>query len=300
VLAQVLRRLLVAIALGAFAAAWCLGAWWDLGPGAVVLIAAALFFAVPAVMILLTFAIAWRHRTPPPPEHRIGPLAAIGCVLHEIFSYTAVYVFLQPFPRFARWADRDSVPGAGLPVVLVHGYMCNAGGWAWFGRYLTARGYAVHAVTLEPLFAPIDDYVAPLARKLDEVVRPGEHAILVGHSMGGLVCRAYARRFGGGRIARIVTLGTPHHGSVLAPMGHGADALDMWPTGEWLRGLAASEQGGLPVPITSIYSCHDNFVAPQNSSVLAGAKNLPLPGLGHLSLQFSRRVAALVEAELER
>ena len=178
--------------------------------------------------------------------------------------------------------------------------MCNAGGWAWFARYLTARGYAVHAVTLEPLFAQIEDYVAPLARKVDEVVGPGQRAILVGHSMGGLVCRAYARRFGGARIARIVTLGTPHHGSALAPMGPGADALDMWPTGEWLRGLAASEQGGLPVPITSIYSCHDNFVAPQDSSVLAGAKNVPLAGLGHLSLQFSRRVAALVEVELER
>lgn len=299
-LARVLRLLLVALALGAFGAAWWLGTWRDLGPGAVALIAATLFFAVPAVMILLTFAIAWRHRTPPPPELRIGPLAGIRCVLHEIFSYTAVYVFLQPFPRCALPVARRGAAGGRRLVVLVHGYMCNAGGWAWFARYLTARGHAVYAVTLEPLFAPIEDYVAPLARKVDEVVGPGERAILVGHSMGGLVCRAYARHFGGTRIARIVTLGTPHHGSALAPMGHGADALDMWPTGEWLRGLAASEQGGLPVPITSIYSCHDNFVAPQDSSVLAGAKNVPLAGLGHLSLQFSRRVAVLVEAELER
>jgi triacylglycerol lipase len=300
VLARVLRRLLAAIALAACGAAWWLGTWWNLGPAAVVAIAAALFFAVPAVMILLTFAIAWRHRTPPPPELRIGPLAAIRCVLHEIFSYTAVYVFLQPFPRFARWPEPDIASAGRSPVILVHGYMCNAAGWAWFARYLTARGYAVHAVTLEPMFAQIEDYVAPLAGKVDDVVGSGQRAILVGHSMGGLVCRAYARRFGGARTARIVTLGAPHHGSALAPMGHGADALDMWPTGEWLRGLAASEQGGLPVPITSIYSCHDNFVAPQDSSVLAGAKNVPLAGLGHLSLQFSRRVAVLVEAELGR
>jgi hypothetical protein len=68
--------------------------------------------------------------------------------------------------------------------------------------------------------------------------------------------------------------------------------------GEWLRGLAAAEQAGPAAPITSIYSCHDNFVAPPESSVLAGAKNVPLRGLGHLSLLFSGHVAALVEAEL--
>ena len=299
-LARLLRLLLVAVALGAGAIAWGLGSWLGLSTGAVAVLAAALFFAVPATMILLTFAIAWRHRTSPPVELRIGPLAAIRCVLHEVFSYTAAYVFLQPFPRVARWAEPGSATGGPPPVVLVHGYMCNAGGWAWFARRLAARGHAVHAVTLEPLFVPIEDYVAPLARKLDEVVRPDERAILIGHSMGGLVCRAYARRFGGLRIARIVTLGAPNHGSVLAPLGHGADALDMWPASEWLRELAASEAGGLPVPVTSIYSCHDNFVAPQASSVLAGAKNVPLAGLGHLSLQFSRRVAALVAAELER
>ena len=298
-LARMLRLLLVALALGAFLAAWWFGTWSGLGPGAIPLVAAALFFAVPAAMILATFAIAWRHRTLPPPELRIGPLAAIRCVVHEILSYTAVYVFLQPFLNLARPAGQGSAPGARPPVVLVHGYMCNAGGWAWFARYLIARGYAVHAVTLEPLFVPIEDYVEPLARTVNDAVGAGERAILVGHSMGGLVCRAYARRFGGARIARIVTLGAPHHGSALASLGRGADALDMRPTAEWLRGLAASEQGGLPVPITSIYTCHDNFVAPQDSSVLAGAKNVPLPGLGHLSLLFSRRVAALVEAELK-
>jgi pimeloyl-ACP methyl ester carboxylesterase len=298
VLARALRVLLVALVLGSLAAAWWLGTHWGLGWGAIIPIAAALFFAVPAAMILVTFAIAWRHRSVRPPELRIGPLAAVRCVLHEIFSYTAVYVFLQPFPRLVLSAGPPSAAAGRPVVVLVHGYMCNAGVWAWLARYLIARGHAVHTVTLEPLFARIEDYVAPLARKVSEVAGEGGRVILVGHSMGGLVCRAYARRFGGGRIARIITLGTPHYGSALAPIGHGADAQDMRPMAEWLRGLAASEQGGSAAPITSIYSCHDNFVAPQDSSALAGAKNVPLPGIGHLSLLFSERVTALVDAEL--
>ena len=296
-LARRLRAVLVLSALAAVAVAWWLGTRLALGGDAIAVIAVALFFAVPATMILATFAIAWRHRTVPPPALRIGPLASTRCVLREILSYTAVYVFLQPFPRLVLPAERAGV--AGRPaVILVHGYLCNAGVWAWIARYLVARGHAVHTVTLEPLFAHIEDYVTSLARRVDELAGESGRVSLVGHSMGGLVSRAYALRFGAARIARIVTLGTPHHGSALAPIGHGADARDMRPAAEWLRELARAEQGGLPAPITSIYSCHDNFVAPPDSSVLAGAKNVPLAGIGHLSLLFSTRVAALVEAEL--
>ena len=43
-LARVLRLLLVALALGAVAAAWWLGTWLGLGPGAVGPVAAMLFF----------------------------------------------------------------------------------------------------------------------------------------------------------------------------------------------------------------------------------------------------------------
>ena len=297
-LARVLRVVLVALALGSAAVAWWLGTRWGLGWNAIVPLAVALFFAVPAGMILATFAIAWRHRIVPPPPLRIGPAAAIRCVLHEIFSYTAVYVFLQPFPRLVLPAEPSRAADDRPLVILVHGYMCNAGVWAWLGRYLTARGHTVHTVTLEPLFARIEDFVAPLARRVNEVTGESGRFVLVGHSMGGLVCRAYARRFGGARLARIITLGAPHHGSALASIGRGADARDMRPMAEWLRGLAASERGGAAAPITSIYSCHDNFVAPQDSSVLAGAKNLPLPGIGHLSLLLSKRVAALLDAEL--
>ena len=219
-------------------------------------------------------------------------------MLHEILSYVVAYVLFQPFPRLVLPREPARATDDPLTVVLVHGYLCNAGVWAWFARYLIARGHAVHTVTLEPLFAQIEDYVGPLARKVDEVAGESGRVVLVAHSMGGLVCRAYARRIGSGRIARIVTLGTPHHGSALAPIGYGADALDMRPAGEWLRGLAVPGENDPAVPITSIYTVHDNLVLPQDSSVLPGAKNVPIAGLGHLSLLLSTRVAALVEAEL--
>ena len=297
-LARWLRVALVALALGSVAAAWWLGQRWGLGVGCRVAVGVALFLAPHVAIVLASFAISWRRCTVPPPALRIGLLTAVGCVLREVFSATVAYVLLQPFPRLV--LPREPTPGnGGRPaVVLVHGYVCNAGVWAWMARYLVARGHAVHTVTLEPPFSPIEGYVAQLARRIEEVAGEGGRVVLVAHSMGGLVCRAYVRRFGGARIARIVTLGTPHHGSALAPMGYGADALDMRPAGEWLRRLAASGERGPAVPITSIYTVHDNLVVPQDSSVLAEANNVPLAGIGHLSLLFSSRVAALVEAEL--
>jgi triacylglycerol lipase len=286
----------VALALASSAGAWWLGSYLGLGPCWVAATALTLFFAPHVAMGVASFALSWSGRTVPAPELRIGPFAAIGCVLREILTSTVAYVFLQPFPRFVMPDEPRRANDGRLAVLLVHGYVCNAAVWAWMTRSLGARGHPTYTLTLEPVFSPIEDYVAPLARRIDELAGEAGRVILVAHSMGGLVCRAYVRRFGGARVARLVTLGAPHHGSALAAMGPGADAVDMQPGGAWLREL--TDEGGQTVPITSIYTVHDNLVVPQDSSVLAGAKNVPLAGVGHLSLLFSSRVAALVDAEL--
>jgi len=123
--------------------------------------------------------------------------------------------------------------------------------------------------------------------------------VLVTHSMGGLVARAYLRDYGGARVARLVTLGGPHHGSVHAYLGAGANARQMEPGSAWLEGLAQSEARGVPVPFTSIFSHHDNFVAPQTSSVHPAARNIGLAAIGHVSLAFSRQVLEIVVAEVD-
>jgi hypothetical protein len=40
--------------------------------------------------------------------------------------------------------------------------------------------------------------------------------------------------------------------------------------------------------ITSIYTHHDNIVAPQTSSVLPGARNIAFGGVGHVALGRNR------------
>ena len=105
--------------------------------------------------------------------------------------------------------------------------------------------------------------------------------------MGGLVARAYLRACGHARVAGLVTIGTPHHGSEMAHLGLGENARQMQPGSAWLRALAAEPLG---VPALALYSPHDNYVMPQDSARLEGARTMALPGLGHLAMASSRQV----------
>jgi hypothetical protein len=119
--------------------------------------------------------------------------------------------------------------------------------------------------------------------------------------MGGLVARAWMRVHGSARVARVITLGSPHHGTALARVGPGANAAQMRRAehgGTWLQALDAGETAQTRALITSIYTHHDNIVAPQTSSVLAGARNIGFGGVGHVALGSNPRVLAEVMREL--
>jgi len=143
-----------------------------------------------------------------------------------------------------------------------------------------------------------------LARQLaDEIERICEETqasqvVLVGHSMGGLIARAYLRDHGAARVARVITLGSPHHGSALARLAIGADGAQLRPGNPWLAALNATEHAPPPVPIVSLFTWNDNFVAPQDSAILAHATNIPFVGVGHLTLLFSAAVAQRLYDEI--
>ena len=53
----------------------------------------------------------------------------------------------------------------------------------------------------------------------------------------------------------------------------------------FLQALARDEAARLPrVPTTSIYSVHDNLVAPQETSRLEWARNVAVAGVGHVAI----------------
>jgi pimeloyl-ACP methyl ester carboxylesterase len=193
-------------------------------------------------------------------------------------------------------------PAARIPVVLVHGYFSNRGYFGPLARALEARG-------VQPLFAPdfsamlatIERFAGELHGEIERIVAGTGQSkvVLVCHSMGGLAARAYLAAHGEARIAKLITIASPHHGTVHAALGAGANARQMHPRSAFLESLRRHEAHNAPaMPATSIYLPHDNLVAPQDSSRLEWAKNVALPGFGHIEVLHSTRLADLLIQEL--
>jgi triacylglycerol esterase/lipase EstA (alpha/beta hydrolase family) len=191
-------------------------------------------------------------------------------------------------------------PSGPEPVLLVHGYVNNAGALFILWREIKASGHGTYTVNLEPVYADIDTYAELLEKRLAAVQASenGRPVALVCHSMGGLAARAYLRKYGAKRVSRLVTLGAPHGGTALARAALGKNGRQMRQGSAWLEALAAHECGTWPCPVTSIYSRDDNIVAPQLSAHLEGAENIALDGIGHVTLPMVHQVARLVATEL--
>ena len=250
------------------------------------------------------FLMAARAASPTPPEFGLTPAAALRMFWEE-FS-TSMLMTSWHMPR-ARAHTRIYPGSAALPVLLVHGYGCNSGYWAYLAPLLDAARISHATLDLEPLTGDIDGYAARIEDAAGRLCAQAGTAqlIIVAHSMGGLAARAWMRVHGAGRLARLITLGTPHHGTCLAAFGLGINAGQMrrmgvaGPECAWLSALAGGEASDARALITSIYSHHDNIVAPQTSSELPGARNLAFGGVGHVALGHHPRVLDAVLREIE-
>lgn len=261
--------------------------------------ASAIFFGWRLGIVITSFAVARLAARAPVS----GPLALLRMILVETMvlaaSYGVVQILDPWFPRRAGpSASRGADGGRGEApvVVLVHGYACNGAVWAWFAARLRRHGYDVRVVTLEPVLADIDAQADALARFLDSEVgtgtAPAPPVTLVAHSMGGLVCRAYVRRYGAARVLGLVTLGTPHRGTVHAILGPGRVARQMEPGSAWLTALWDDRHSldAIEGGVVTLYSVDDNLVAPAETAILPGADVIRLAGQSHTAMPSSPRV----------
>ena len=270
-----------------------LGAW---SPGFAILFILGMPIALRGLLTALGFAVSWFFRSPRPQSGGITLLEGLWMFVREWAAMSFQYGFGQAFDSVFVSPDRlPRVASGETPVLLVHGYLCNRGVWWWLKPRLERAGHVVATVTLEPVLGQIDDSVQPLMERIEAVCREtgAQRVALVCHSMGGLTARAYLRACGSERVARLITIATPHQGSVLARLGLGRNARQMQDRSEWIDALG---QATLPahLPAVSIYSLHDNLVAPQDNAILPGAQQMPLTGRGHMEVLVSRPILDLL------
>ncbi len=257
-------------------------------------------FALPFGVTSVSFTLAWIFRTRRPPACTIGLAASARMYLGEAMAIA------RSHPRMALgwWVMRDPPPQpAAAPVLLLHGVLCNAGVWRGTIPRLASAGCGpVYTLTCSPPTASIELFADQLATKIDAICAAtgAARVALVSHSMGGVVARAYLRRYGGVRVRCLVTIGGPHHGSVHAWMFFGTCLAQIRPGNAWLAALNA-DTGGSPSPrIVALWSWHDSMIAPQWSARLEGADDVPFIGIGHNALVDHPDVHARVVEELKR
>ncbi|HWC83124.1 MAG TPA: lipase [Pseudonocardiaceae bacterium] len=191
-----------------------------------------------------------------------------------------------------RLAASGGDPAAGPPgqqrpgaVLLVPGYGGSTGSLDGLAAKLRAAGRTAEVVDLPgdgtgDLLIQVDTLNTAVARALSE----GAPSVdVVGYSAGGVVARLWvARDNGAAHARRIVTLGSPLHGTQLAAAGAalapGACPLacqQLAPTSALLRGLDAQP---LPagLPWLSLWTTGDQTVLPPDSARLTGAVNVPV------------------------
>jgi pimeloyl-ACP methyl ester carboxylesterase len=175
----------------------------------------------------------------------------------------------------------QSEPG---PVLLVPGYGGNVNSLQPLAAALRSAGRTAIIV------APTGDGTGDLRAQAAQLGEVAERAIddsgatsvdAIGYSAGGVVARLWVRYEGGDRLARrVLTLGSPHHGTAQAALGAefagGCPAAceQLVPDSDLLRRLnAGDETPDGPLWVT-VRSTSDQVVTPVDSAALQGAVNI--------------------------
>ncbi|HET6391518.1 MAG TPA: alpha/beta fold hydrolase [Blastococcus sp.] len=208
-------------------------------------------------------------------------------------------------PAAVRALFADDPLAARIPVLLVHGLVDNRSVFSVMQRSLRRRGFAdVCTWNYSPLLTDVARGAADLGAHVERICAQTGHdrVHVVGHSLGGLIARFYVQRQGGDRrVESLVTLGTPHQGSLLAHVVPTPLIRQLRPGSPLLRELAEPAPG-CRTAVTAIYSDLDQMVLPTSSGRCdhadLGARNVLVHGIGHMSLPRHRSVVDEVAATL--
>ncbi len=229
----------------------------------------------------------------------VGVLAVAGAVLVPRLTATT--------PPPASQAD----PG---PVLLVPGYGGSTTGLQTLADALTAVGRDASVVPLPgDGTGDMTESAAVLGDAVDAALaRTGAASVdVVGYSAGGVVARLWAADGGAAQARRVLTLGSPHHGTTVADLAASLapdqcpEACRQLTTGsDLLRRLNAGDETPAGPTWVSLWTDVDETVTPPGSAALDGALELtvqsvcPDSQVAHGQLPSDPLVQGMVIAEL--
>ncbi len=203
-----------------------------------------------------------------------------------------VYSELATLPLMAlsslgprRATVREKPDDGHRPVVFVHGLGGHRGNFhamaTWFRANGRRRVYSVGLRGSRSAWEHADQLSDFVEDVLDVNGIAGRGQVdVVGHSRGGVVARlalddVQTRR----RVARLVTIGSPHAGTESARYGRGRQLDELRPGSPVIARLRRQLPWTGP-PLTCLWSPADVLVVPGANARVPGADNIEMP-LGH-------------------
>ena len=177
--------------------------------------------------------------------------------------------------------------------------------------YLRDLGWRVVDIDLDANTG--DTRLEILAQQVAQLVKrtfaPDEQIDLLGFSMGGLVSRYYVQRLGGiaasilgdtpradrrQRVGRLITISTPHQGTLAANFSTRTGCRQMRPDSDFMTDLNRDVELLNRVNFTSIWTPFDLIILPPTSSQIGIGKELQIPVLTHPWMVSDRRTLAAI------
>ena len=208
-------------------------------------------------------------------------------------------------------ATQDDIPG---PVLLVPGYGGSTGSLQRLADRLTVAGRDATVVAVpDEGTGDLRASAAVLATAVDDALtRTGADSVdVVGYSAGGVIARLWAADGGAGQARRVLTLGSPHHGTTVADLAASLlpaecpeGCRQLTTDSDLLAELNAGDETPDGPSWVSVWSTVDSVVTPPDSAALEGAVELPVQDVcadarvGHGQLPSDALVQGIVLAEL--
>ncbi len=262
------------------------------------LILSAIFilFLLPAPLILFSALFNWKVLKQKSVEKNLKEIgnAIVSAGTSLLFAVcTRPFTFLDTIPLLKKGTDNR-------PVLLVHGLYHNKIAWLIMKHRLNSMGFNnLNTWQYNSWTTSYPELVLELKKEIQKLYRENgsqTKVTLVGHSLGGLlISGAAAEPEISSIVSRIITLGTPFKGSILALFAPGRLGRSLHPQSELFNG---ENRIRFPEKITKIA-----VISPTDEMVLPWSnlepdhekwKIIRCSAMGHVAMLYSRRVTSIV------
>lgn len=180
-----------------------------------------------------------------------------------------------------------------MNIVLVHGFISTGKIFFYIKKKLEAQGHKCFTPTLKPIDAKygIEDLAIKLKHYIENNLEADSNFVLVGFSMGAIICRYYLQDLSGiDRVNKLITISAPHHGSYLSYLYPGKGIRQLRPNSTFLKNLETKEYLLKNLNSFSYRTPFDLMIIPNKSSIWERATNKKFISIMHSSMLINSKL----------